>query len=459
MAPLGSSIRTSFLGRFLERGHARSVKAKKNVLLSILSRAVGMIVGFIYFPISLAYLGQSRFGLFLTLTSMVDWFKDFDAGIGNGLRNKVGEAVADGNDNLAKAYISTAYFYMAGLVIVVMLILMSINLVIPWSDWLNTTAATNREIRILVCLIIIAFAIRFVSTLVYQIFFALQQAGKVDLFKLIGKLVFLGLLLVIVYFSNNSIILFGSVKTLTFALVPLLVGVYFFRKSLHKFRPALQLVRRSLLNNLLSLGLMFFLIKVSMIVIFQTNNLLIAGFVSVGSVAEYQAAYKYFSIFLILFHVITAQLWGANIEAYRKGEISWMRKSMRSVFLIWVASLLVGFLMVLISPFVYKIWLQEKMQISLMLSIVVITSIACTTWVNIFNLVLNGTGKIRLQMYAWLTACVLNIPFSIFFARGLNLGVIGIELGTICSMIPLMIVSPIQVRKILAQRDTGIWSK
>jgi len=92
-------------------------------------------------------------------------------------------------------------------------------------------------------------------------------------------------------------------------------------------------------------------------------------------------------------------------------------------------------------------------------SIVVAISVSITNWVNLFNLIMNGTGKIRLQMYAWIFASIINIPLSIFFATTMEFGTVGIVLGTIVSMLPLMILSPIQVRKILSKNIKGIWNK
>ena len=76
-----------------------------------------------------------------------------------------------------------------------------------------------------------------------------------------------------------------------------------------------------------------------------------------------------------------------------------------------------------------------------------------------FNIVINGTGKIWLQMVTWLGASILNIPVSIFFATYLNMGTVGIVLGTVICMMPLAIISPIQVKKLLNKTDKGIWAK
>ena len=93
------------------------------------------------------------------------------------------------------------------------------------------------------------------------------------------------------------------------------------------------------------------------------------------------------------------------------------------------------------------------------ISIAVAISVSLSTWVNIFNIVLNGTGKVKLQMYAWIFAALINIPASIFFVKVLDLGVVGIVLGTVASLLPVAIVSPVQVSKILSKKDTGIWAR
>ena len=115
--------------------------------------------------------------------------------------------------------------------------------------------------------------------------------------------------------------------------------------------------------------------------------------------------------------------------------------------------------MILISPIFYELWLQGKIIIPVFLTISVAVSVATTNWVNLHNLVLNGTGKIRLQMTIWIIACIINIPLSIFFAVVLGFGTIGIVMGTIASLLPMAILSPLQVRKIMNRTDSGIWAK
>lgn len=441
-------------------GHERTVKAKKNILLSMIYKALGILIGFAYFPISLSYLGDEKFGIFLVMVSMVDWFAEFDIGIGNGLRNKLGEAIADDNEEDAKGFISTAYFALGSIFSGVALIAIGFSFIIPWAEWLEVDPTLDRQIMILAVMMFGAFAINFIGAMIHQIFYALQQTGIVNLFGLIVKASFLLLIVILMYTTEESLILYGAAKTFTFAFIPVAIAIYYFyfSKSLKKFKPSLKYVKRHYFDKMFSLGFQFFIIKISMVIIHQTNNILIAKFVDAAEVVTYEAAYKFLSIFLLIFVIFTNQLWSASVEAYRKGDLIWMKNTIKSVVKIWIGTVLISVLMVLISPVFYKLWIPEK-EIPMAITIVVAVSVSITNWVNLFNLIMNGTGKIRLQMYAWIFASIINIPLSVFFATTWELGTVGIVLGTVVSMLPLAILSPIQVRKILTKNLNGIWDK
>ena len=99
----------TFLNNILSKGHQRSVKAKKNIIASFFIRGISIAISLIVVPLTLNYINPSRYGIWLTLSSIVSWFSFFDIGFGNGLRNKFAEAIAKGNTELAKIYISTTY--------------------------------------------------------------------------------------------------------------------------------------------------------------------------------------------------------------------------------------------------------------------------------------------------------------------------------------------------------------
>ena len=76
-----------------------------------------------------------------------------------------------------------------------------------------------------------------------------------------------------------------------------------------------------------------------------------------------------------------------------------------------------------------------------------------------FTVLINGTGKITLQLYSLALMAIVNIPLSIFFSKNLDLGVSGVILATTFCLLPYTILAPIQCFKILTKKDYGIWSK
>lgn len=84
----------SFISDFLTRGHQRSVRAKKNIALSFLLKAVNILIQLLFVPLLLGYLSPVKYGIWITVGSVINWFYFFDIGLGNGLRNKLAEAFA-----------------------------------------------------------------------------------------------------------------------------------------------------------------------------------------------------------------------------------------------------------------------------------------------------------------------------------------------------------------------------
>ena len=90
-------------------GHERSVKAKKHILGSLFLKGISILISLLLVPLTIDYLNPTKYGIWITLMSVITWFNFFDIGLGNGLRNKFAIAKAEGKDELVRTYISTTY--------------------------------------------------------------------------------------------------------------------------------------------------------------------------------------------------------------------------------------------------------------------------------------------------------------------------------------------------------------
>ena len=74
---------------------------KKNISILLLLKPLSMVLSYVYIPIVLNFLGEEKYGVWVTLLSIISWVNYFDIGIGNGVRNKVTECVAANDRNRA----------------------------------------------------------------------------------------------------------------------------------------------------------------------------------------------------------------------------------------------------------------------------------------------------------------------------------------------------------------------
>src|SRR5947208_15822194 len=103
----------TYLLGLINKGHQRSVKAKKNIVTGFLIKGISIVISFLLVPMTIHYVNTSQYGIWLTLSSIITWMSFFDIGFTQGLRNKFGDARAQGNLLLVRIYVSTTYYYLA----------------------------------------------------------------------------------------------------------------------------------------------------------------------------------------------------------------------------------------------------------------------------------------------------------------------------------------------------------
>src|ERR1035438_6242123 len=174
---------------FFTKGHERSVKAKKNILGSFIVKGGSILINLLLVPLTLNYLNPVKYGIWITLTSVIAWFGFFDIGLGSGLRNRFAEAVAIGNYKLAKTYISTTYAILSIIIAVILLLFYIINPFINWAIILNAGGdpALQNELSLLALIVFSFFCFSFILKIIATVLTADQQPAKASLFNLFAN--------------------------------------------------------------------------------------------------------------------------------------------------------------------------------------------------------------------------------------------------------------------------------
>ncbi|MDP8200863.1 MAG: MATE family efflux transporter [Candidatus Tenebribacter burtonii] len=444
---------------FFSKGHERSIKAKKNIAISIVIKGLSIFAGFLLVPLALEYLDATRYGIWLTLSSILAWFGFFDIGLGNGLRNKFAEAKANGDNKLVKIYVSTTYALVATIMISLFILFFIVNNFLDWTKILNTLPNLQTDLNNMVIVVFAFFCIRFITKLITNILLADQKSAIRDSLDLIAKIMNLGLIFLLLKTTEGSLFKLAFVYSATPVFVLLIASLFFFSKYYSAYIPSIKYIDFKYSKDLMKLGVDFFIIQISAIIIFSTDNMIITQLFGPAEVTPYNIAHKYFGMAMMGFIIIVAPFWSAFTEAYTKEDFNWIKKSIKKLISSWIVLALGVIIMLIIANPFYAFWLGGKIKVPLLLSVFMAFYVIMLSWNTIFVHFINGVGKVRLQRNLSIITALLNIPLSIFFAKYLDMGISGIILGTISCLAIWIVIGPVQYYKIINKTAKGIWNK
>lgn len=446
-----------FVNKFLS-GHERSVKAKKNILSSFVFKGISIIISLLLVPLTIDYLNPTKYGIWITLMSVIAWFNFFDIGLGNGLRNKFATAKAEEKDDLARTYISTTYAIVSIISVALFIIFFIVNQFLDWGKILNTSTDLV-ELEKLVFIVFSVFCLQFIIKLINVVFIADQRPAMSGLINTIGSLFSLITVIILMKTTQGSLLYLGASFSIINLVVPLLAGVWFFNTSYKKYKPSLKHVDFSHLKELMSLGLRFFVMQGAALVVFMTDNIIISQISGPQDVTPYNIAYKYFGIVTMVFTIITTPLWSAYTEAYVKKDFTWIRQITKKIYQLWGIVFVGLLLMLLLSNYAYHIWIGDKVIVPFLLSSIMALWVLISTSTMVFSNFLSGISKIKLSLWHSVFVTIANIPLSIYFAKNLGMGSAGVILASVICIFPRAVFQPIQYWKIINEKATGIWNQ
>src|SRR5580692_10086173 len=169
-------------------GHARTAKANKNIVFSFLIKGLSIACQFALVPMTIKYLDNSSYGIWQTIAQIVGWFSFFDIGIGNGLRNKLSEALAGGDTKLAKVYVSTSYAWVGAIFLSLMVLFWAINPFLNWPGLLGLSPDLASILQRTMLVVFSFFCLQFILNLIGNILFAHQEPALSNLITPLGNI-------------------------------------------------------------------------------------------------------------------------------------------------------------------------------------------------------------------------------------------------------------------------------
>lgn len=410
----------------------------QNIGLGFIFKVCYMILT--YFTVSLLFkeLGSKQYGFWTMIFSIANWIFYFDIGIGNSLRNKLTEKFLQNKVEDVKEYIISTYILMMSISVIIILISLSIlNFLIKF----NFVSKEIKLNKLSIIILLISTSISLTLNLYKHLYSSIHKVYQINLSYFILQLLVVLFILILTRLKNISILDVALIYSLVQIAVSGFYNFLFLKKYNIISKDFYKKIKFKRILELKESGISFFLIQLSLIVIFTTDNIIISKYFDYSDVSKYSIVSKLYLSIIMLLDIFIQPFWGLFTEAYEKKQLDTIKKILKYLFKGYIL-LSIGILVLrFISKYIFYYWIDKSFEVNTELLNYFCLFIILKSCVDISSNFLYGIGKIEELKFYYLIATILNIPLSIYFIKDFDFGIEGVILGTIISTIIILIPS------------------
>lgn len=387
-----------------------------NIMLAFFVKGASLIVSMISLPLYIKYFDDNAtLGVWYTLLSVISWISVCDLGLGSGLRNRLTEALAKGERDTAKKYVSSTYAAMSVIILPIILIAAVAFLFVDFNSLLNISRDVVDEgtLRGSIIILFAGVCISFVLKGIYSVIYAIQKSSITNILTLISSVI---PVIFVLFYNGESVAENLTVLSVVHVIainLPLIAAtvVIFSSKRFSFMSPTLKVCEKKCAFDMLGFGLQFFFAQIFLLLLLSTNEFYITTFFAPEYTVEYSIYYKLFTVVGSLFMLALTPLWSKVTKDYAEKKYRKIQRTNRFLYLMAGLAALMQFVMVLMLQWIINVWLGAD---AITVDYTVALAFATFGSLYIFNVVLttmaNGIGDLKTQMIFYGAFAALKIP-------------------------------------------------
>jgi O-antigen/teichoic acid export membrane protein len=403
---------TTTVGRERERYRLAGLA----VITSLVNRVLSASIMILAVRLTAPYLGEERFGLWMTIASFAIMLNFLDVGAGNALANRVAHAVVKNDSAYLRQVISGGLGVLGLISCVICLVLTILVGIMPWHILLKSSQAVMIHQEMMVTLYWFAglLGAHVFSASLFKVFLALQKLHKAHILSLYGHISSMLMVIGSAYYQLGVpelliSAMFGPVLTLFVLLFVLYRHEYFSWKNIWS---AVQ----GEYKHLLHAGSGFMLIQMGMIIAWGLDSLLISSTLGVAAVASFSVIQRIYQVAAQPIAMINGPLWPAYADANIRCEKIFIKKTLlRSLKYTFLYLSVISILVVWNGLYLVDLLTANTVQVGYM------AILAFGLWTivegmgNAFQVFLGGCNLIRQQVYFFVSLCLIAFPLKLYF--------------------------------------------
>lgn len=426
-------------GAEMQRATRRTRKLVDGAFSGVASKGIVLVVNAISIPITIRYLGEESFGIWITISTALSMLLVLDLGVANSLTNFTSQAYAIDDREHASVYSTTALGVM---VLVATALGLAAWLMWPHLSWVRLFHLSNDRLGPTVsraaAAALLIFLIGLPAGLAPKILGGYQELRTANIFAAVGSLLNLVSIVCLIRMHAGLVALVSaSSAALVGANLLCLVWLW----SVHKpwLLPRLHHIRRGAARELMESGTEFFLLQIAGLLAFNSDNLVVTRFLGPAEVARYSVAWRLVGYAAVAQTLIVPALWPAFSEAFARNDLAWVRVTFRKTMMLTMG-VAIGFsvLFAVAGRWIIRIWATRAAVPTEKLLLLMCVWVLISTFMNNTATVLVAKGETRMQAWCSIAAAVLNLALSVYWVQ--RIGSVGVILGTITSYLGVLVV-------------------
>ncbi len=404
------------------RSRERYRRAALTTLSSVLSRAVTVVASLITVRLTVLYLGTERYGLWMTITSVVSMLVFADLGMGNGLVNAISDAHGRDDDEAAHRYMSSAFFMLLGIAILLFGVFALIYPFISWPRIFNVSSPVAvREAGPAMVVFIVCFLLNLPLDVVQRLQTGYQEGFATNTWRAVGSVLGVANLIAAMHFGCGLPMLILAI------LGGQLIGVagnwvHEFGWTHRRLYPQWSYFQSAAARKILGIGMWFFLGQVSAVFMIPLDNIVIAQILGPEAVTQYSVPMRIFILITTISAMVVYPLWPAYGEALSRGDFHWVKRTFdRSLFYNLAVFAPLGVVVAALGKPLVHLWVGPEVQPTYPLLFGMAVWTVCGVAANAINSCLSGINEVKFQAVVALGMAVLNIVLKILMARDFGL--------------------------------------
>ena len=400
-------------------------KIQTDILWLFGAKGTLLLANFVVISITLDLLSTKIYGVWITLYTTISWLSFFDLGLGNGMRNLFAVNRAVGNQEKNKQLVSTSYIIVLGIALILLIVGLPFVYYADIARFFNISDIAIPDLRCVLSLLVVVTSLQLITKLINSIFLADQKPALSSLFHCSGVVCSLLLLFILKDRLVGSLFNLALIITLPTFIISFIVTLFAFNKNYRKLKPSLKCFNLKISNKLINLGLRFFLIQLSALIILQGSNIIILKFIGAEEVSVFSLVYKYFNVIVTIFTLVLTPYWSFFTDSYAKNNYNQLKQGFKQLLISWLAISMVGVVMWIALPFSFKIWLNQELDIPAYLPVSLLLFSIFSNLGSVFIYFLNGTSSyLNFQLAIVLAFAALLYPLSAYLLP--TYGVLGV---------------------------------